>query len=292
MYTHFFSAHPLATKKGVLIGLFLRALRLCSNEHLATEIDHISKAFTRLQYPQYIIQQTLTTSRSRFLHPTARERPRTKYHLKLPCHPALQTLRPALSKIGVSTSYSSSNTLRSHLVRNGPSRPTTNELPGVYKIECEQCPEGVYYGETGVSLAKRKKDHLGYISSKKDSSSLVCHMRENPGHSFDVDAMNLVYICCDEDKRKLVESALITTTSNCNKRPGEFPLCKLTAPVVVQSLQLALKAIPSIHHPSLLPSSTSNPATPATISQVSATPAVSPPLNFPAHAQLSSEHPL
>ena len=121
MYTHFFSAHPMATKKGVLIGLFLRALRLCSNEHLATEIDHIFKAFTRLHYPKYIIHQTLTTARSRFLHPADRQRPRTKYHLKLPCHPALQTLRPALSKIGVSTSYSSSNTLRSHLRSNASS---------------------------------------------------------------------------------------------------------------------------------------------------------------------------
>ena len=214
MYTHFFSAHPMATKKGVLIGLFLRALRLCSNEHLATEIDHIFRAFTRLHYPKYIIHQTLTTARSRFLHPADRQRPRTKYHLKLPCHPALQTLRPALSKIGVSTSYSSSNTLCSHLVRNGPSRPTTNELPGVYKIECEQCPEGVYYGETGVSLAKRKKDHLRYISNKEPSSSLVEHMKKNPGHTFDVDSMNLVYVCCDEDKCKLVESAQWSSNSS------------------------------------------------------------------------------
>ena len=105
-------------------------------------------------------------------------------------------------------------------------------------------------------------------------------MQANPGHTFDVDSINLLYICCDEDKRKLVESAVITTTSNCNDRPGDFPLCKLTAPVVVQSLQLALKAIPAIHHPSLLPTSSENPANSETLSQPVATPAVSPSLHY------------
>ena len=53
LYTHFYSAHPLSTKKGILIGLFTRAHRLCSSEHLNAEINDISRAFKRLHYPKF-----------------------------------------------------------------------------------------------------------------------------------------------------------------------------------------------------------------------------------------------
>ena len=113
--THCYSAHPTNTKRGVLIGLFLRALRLCSTEHLEAETEHITRSFQRLKYPRFMIQQALSTTKSRFYNPVVRERPRSKYHLQLPCHPGMQALRPALTNIGVSTSLSSSNTLHSHL---------------------------------------------------------------------------------------------------------------------------------------------------------------------------------
>ena len=209
MYTHYFSSHPLATKKGVLIGLFTRALRLCSNEHLVTEFNHISRAFSRLQYPDYIIRQALSKAKSRFYNPVVRQRPKFKYFLRLPCHPALEAIRYPLSKLYVSTSYSSSNTLRSHLCRTGPRRPTSSELPGVYKIECVQCPEGVYYGETGNSLDRRRSDHTYAITNGDDSNALVCHMDAYPGHTFDLDSASLVYISNMERKRQLVESSVI-----------------------------------------------------------------------------------
>ena len=45
LYTHYFSAHSLATKKGVLISLFLRAHRLCDEVFISHEIEHIRSAF-------------------------------------------------------------------------------------------------------------------------------------------------------------------------------------------------------------------------------------------------------
>ena len=123
MYTHCYSTHPTNTKRGVLIGLFLRALRLCSTEHLEAETEHITRSFQRLKYPRYMIQQALSTAKSRFYNPVVRERPRSKYHLQLPCHQGMQALRPALANIGVSTSLSSSNPLRRHLSHTGPRAP-------------------------------------------------------------------------------------------------------------------------------------------------------------------------
>ena len=51
LYTHYYSSHPLSTKRGVLIGLFLRGFRLCSSEALPDEIQHLQTTFRQLRYP-------------------------------------------------------------------------------------------------------------------------------------------------------------------------------------------------------------------------------------------------
>ena len=152
LYTHYFSAHSLATKKGVLISLFLRAHRLCDNAFISSEIEHIRSAFLKLKYPDWIIKQALSTATARYHNPSVRQPQRNaKYHLALFDHPSLQSLRPALSNIGVSTSFSSRNTLRKQLSRTGPKAPAPNEVAGVYTVECkiDTCNKGVYYGESG-----------------------------------------------------------------------------------------------------------------------------------------------
>ena len=239
LYTHYYSAHPLSTKKGVLIGLFLRGLKLCSPESLPNEIQHIQSAFQRLRYPAYIVNQALSTAKRRFNNPTNIEHVKSKYHLTLPNHSKLEPLRPALKNIGVSTSFSSRNTLGNQLSHTGPPRPHDNDLPGVYIVECKQCPNGVYFGETGVTLANRMAGHRSDIRKAKDSNALFVHMRDNPGHSFDLNGAKLIYKSNQKPNRQLVESAMIATNANCNLRPGDYPVCRITAPVVLKSVKLA-----------------------------------------------------
>ena len=50
LYTHFYSFHLLHTKEGVVMNLFLRALKLCSKEYLDAEISHIHNDFLNLRY--------------------------------------------------------------------------------------------------------------------------------------------------------------------------------------------------------------------------------------------------
>ena len=281
MYTHFYSAHPLPTKQGILIGLFLRAFRLCSTDHLSTEIQHISKGFLRLKYPNYVIRKALSTAKWRFHNPVTRERTTSKYHLPLPCHPDYEPLRRPLASFGVSTSFSSSNTLRSHLSKTGPRTPTASELPCVYVVDCKQCPEGVYYGESGISLDKRITQHRGSIAGADVRNALYVHTRDNPGHTYDLDGARVIYISNSEPKRFLVESSIIATTTNSNLRPGNFPVCKLTAPAVIQTLNLSSKipthtsATPTIATPSTLPSA------PPTLPSAPPTSPLNPPSSVP-----------
>ena len=48
---HYFSAHSKRVKSGVVIGFFLRAYRICSDDLLQDEIDRIIAIFTKLKYP-------------------------------------------------------------------------------------------------------------------------------------------------------------------------------------------------------------------------------------------------
>ena len=90
LYTHYYSSHPLSTKRGVLIGLFLRGFRLCSPETLSDEIQHLQATFRRLKYPEHVINQALSKAKGKFNNPYVRDNPKPKYHLTVDYHPSLE----------------------------------------------------------------------------------------------------------------------------------------------------------------------------------------------------------
>ena len=237
LYTHYYSAHTLNTKIGVVSSLFLRALRLCCKQFLKDEINHIFSVFINLAYPKRIIQKALANAKSRFYNPQPKEYVKRKYHIKLPSNKSLHTLRPMLTKLDVSTSFSTRNTIKSKISRTGPVAPKDLEAAGTYKIECKVCPDGVYYGETGTSLSQRVSGHSNDIRNKRRSNAMYVHM-ESTGHSFDLHNPVLLYKSKDKAKRQLVESSLIMSNVNCNLRPGDFPVCKITAEKVLHSLSI------------------------------------------------------
>ena len=56
-YVHFFSGHNDRVKSGIVLGFFLRAMRICSKEYLEEEIQHIMSSFMKLKYPKgYLIR--------------------------------------------------------------------------------------------------------------------------------------------------------------------------------------------------------------------------------------------
>ena len=233
LYTHFYSAHPTATKKGTINSLFLRAFRLCSPEHLQSEIEHIRSAFLRVKYPDYVINEALSKAKRRFHNPAICERPRAKYHLSLPYTDELLALRPALAKLNVSTSFFSNNTIGHQLSKTGPRSTSDKDLPGVYKVSCLNCP-GVYFGETGRTLSLRMRDHKNSINRKIKDNALFVHISNNPSHSFDLEGAELLYKSNHSTRRQLVESSLISTQANINIKPGDSPTCRLTASIVLK----------------------------------------------------------
>ena len=285
LYTHYYSAHSLPTKKGVIISLFLRALRLCDDTFLPSEIQHVHSAFLKLKYPEWIIKQALSTATARFHNPASRPQPRrARYHLALPEIGDVQSLRPFLGKVDLSTSYESRNTLRKQLSRTGPKAP--KDVPCVYLVNCKglpggpPCTHGVYIGESGRSLSKRIYEHGKDIREANTSNALFVHMRDNPGHQFDLRNAEVVYKSTMKPKRQLVESSLIATRPNCNLKPGDFPVCRITAPVVVKCLKLESKTAALDTPATSSPASTSTPTPtlPTILPAVSSTPLSNAPL--------------
>ena len=102
-YIHYFSAHSDRVKSGVVIGFFLRAHRICSDEHLSSEIDHISKSFLKLKYPKSFIIRCLRKSKKIRKEPVQKRKPdrSTQKMIVVPSSSKTFVIAKALKKAGV-----------------------------------------------------------------------------------------------------------------------------------------------------------------------------------------------
>ena len=66
MFLHYFSYQHEHIKRGVLLSQLLRAYRLCDPQFLATELKYLNVTFSRLGYPDHLIQSAHAAARSRF----------------------------------------------------------------------------------------------------------------------------------------------------------------------------------------------------------------------------------
>nr|XP_053626641.1 uncharacterized protein LOC128684471 [Cherax quadricarinatus] len=79
---HFYSHHGTKTKRGVIIGFFLRTLRICSNEFLEEECTIIEQVFSKLHYPRHFIRDC--RRRALNINNTPREDTAEKRYIVLP----------------------------------------------------------------------------------------------------------------------------------------------------------------------------------------------------------------
>ena len=111
-------------------------------------------------------------------------------------------------------------------------------------------------------MSQHKQD----IKDERVSNAMFIHMRDNPGHSFDFKGAKLIYKSNQKSKRQLVESALIATKDNCNLKPGDYPVCRISAPVVLKGVKLdhtdATTIAPTITAPTTTTPTTTTPAAP------------------------------
>ena len=266
MYIHYYSHHAPAVKKGVLKGLFLRALRVSSAEYLQPELDILWAAFRRLGYPVSFIRETLSSAKTKFYSqpppipippptstpntsntslvlptPTPNIHPNPKQRtIILPYHPAFSKLNYHLRSSNLKIIFNYSDTINKLVVeRRGSMADIKQHQSGVYQIPCKypDC-DLPYYGRTAFPLEDRVKHHKGYISIKKQDSALVRHIQTHPGHEPDFDAANIIWKTKDITQMQVVESACISVLPSCNISIGEIKVNPMLASVITHIASL------------------------------------------------------
>jgi hypothetical protein len=236
-FIHFFSFHDLNVKISVIQGFFLRAYRVCSKEFLEEEIDFIYSVFKNLAYPKYLVDLSLKKAKKTFLGNVSKPKFDAKNKLIVPYLPSLVNKRGFMKKFNSDFIFTYKNKLCNVLISNGPKRDKT----GVYQIPCNTC-DRFYIGETGRELNTRLKEHQRDFINRKPESAIFNHYADT-GHKMNFNDANVIYVCNNLVKRRIVESSVINEfgVKSINQNKGFFPQNNLYSNFILNSINFKFK---------------------------------------------------
>lgn len=143
------------TKSGVIIGFFLRAYRICSDEYLDQELEHIKNSFLRLKYPEAMIVQCRRKAKKIRSSAKSKEKKKKRKVIVVPHSSHVDTIAQFLKPADL-TVLSKQGKNIGQIVREKAKHEWQNSL--VYEIPCNGCTKP-YYGETGRGLNVRLNEH-------------------------------------------------------------------------------------------------------------------------------------
>ena len=106
-------------------------------------------------------------------------------------------------------------------------KPEDTKASIIYLMKCNDsdCDRKLYIGHTHVGKEKRFKEH----TETDRTSAIYQHIRYNQGHGFNIEDMEILEVCCDHNKLRILESLyikkyLIKGNKLLNKRSEEEQL--------------------------------------------------------------------
>ena len=226
-FIHYYSAHEDRVKTGVVLGFFLRAMRICSAEFLEGELRYVIDSFVKLMYPLGLLlrlkRKALQIARRQGGKAAADKH---KYVL-VPSSEGTKSIRDTMGR-GRSQIVTSSGIKIKDLVRTGR-RGTLGpkENSAIYRIPCSQC-ELAYFGETGRGFSTRLKEHKSDLRFSRMSNAMVLHELKT-GHVPWWTGASVLIEGLTQRKRKLYESVLIGKMNCSNVSAGSFKLAEVPA---------------------------------------------------------------
>ena len=157
-------------KRGLLKTMLDRAYRLSSNWHFSEECDRLKLVFSRLKYPDNLVNSTI----SRFAAARASDQPVSSpavsdrlepIRVVLPFKDLSHKIQTTVQPVFVSPK------IERHLKLREAKPPIVNQQFLVYKFQCDLCNAG-YVGFTRRHLHQRVEEH------KNSSSSIGKHFRD------------------------------------------------------------------------------------------------------------------
>ena len=204
-YVHYYSAHPSEVKQSVFSSMYLRALRICSEEFLDTEFHNINQIAANHQYPTSVIEKAKRNAQKTFYGNFIKTK---DVHDNILVLPYSESFAPLVSKFkqyfNISLIFSSIFSLNKYLIKNSPA----TDGGCVYKIPCTSCDK-IYIGQTGKPLEKRLKQHKYSIRTGQVSNALFLHTRDQ-SHAIDFPHAQSILNVREVKERTIVEAAAIT----------------------------------------------------------------------------------
>ena len=222
-YIHYYSAHNMRTKSGIIIGFFLRALRICSEEYLQAEINHIFEVFTSLKYPKAMIikcknkANQIRKKKEAERGKQEKKQRRCERIIVVPYFEGFEEVSRGLELGGIKL-IAKSGTKIGDLVRR--KQKTENENSLVYRVPCGGCHKS-YIGESYRGLKTRLSEHKRDLKNHKLTNSMVIHA-ESEDHLPSWDNAKPVKTGMTKRHRKILESALIESVPCTNHRGGFY----------------------------------------------------------------------
>ncbi|XP_043205006.1 uncharacterized protein LOC122372176 [Amphibalanus amphitrite] len=224
-YVHFYSGHNDRVKSGIVLGFFLRAYRICSEEFIDEEIQHIMASFTKLKYPKgFLVNLKRKAINIRKRSATTKTK-KTERYITLPNSKPAEMIAKQIEMTGFKIAFSSGtkvgDILKNHTKRNG------EEKSLVYKIPCGSCDKS-YIGETGRGLDVRLKEHKRDMRNNAEHSAVVIHAQKTH-HLPRWGGAEIIALCKNKDNRKATEAAFIAMNETINIRVGSMKWAKPAA---------------------------------------------------------------
>jgi len=219
-YVHFYSAHSDRVKSGIIIGFFLRALRICDEEYLADEIEHIYQAFSKLKYPKGLLIQLRKKAeqiRNRKRQATDKKNAKPTRWISIPYSKPAQIIARTLETTGLKVSMNAGGKI-GDLVRKNANRDCSSEMSVVYEVPCSGCPK-TYVGETGRGVEKRLKEHKSDVKYHRTSNAIVLHI-DKCKHLPKWSETKILEKNIKKQTRKILEAAHIMSRDTFNTRLG------------------------------------------------------------------------
>ena len=225
---HYYSDHTDKIKSGIIIGFYLRALRICSPEYLDHEMEHIEESSMTLRYPKHFIRSARRKAHKIFIN--SNNKPEISddknngnfRRITLPTNNTSKTLARNLTIFNMEISHQTSTTIKD-ITRYTHNKPPESKAC-VYCIPCSGC-DSVYIGQTGRTLEKRINEHSRDLRFANPKNALVTH-RSLHNHNFNLRKAHTIKYIHTSPKRKIIESALISHYKTIEQKAGSYLVAK------------------------------------------------------------------
>ena len=225
---HFYSHHDASIKIGVIIGFYLRAIRICSEEHLKEEFNIIKQNFNELKYPASFIEKARKKAQ-KIMKNNGNIKKEEKRRIILNTNETTQDLKRKINnelQIIPKTSTTINDILRKK------TKITENRTGSIYKVPCKDCNKQ-YIGETNRMLTKRIREHSIALRDDDPLNAIALHRTEH-NHRIDIENSAEIYKEDNKSRRRLLEAAAISTYNTFKQRPGYYNLSRTLCKKLLQ----------------------------------------------------------